>query len=156
MHRKKTSVSLMHARQMKKIVNASQNFSLLMFKHQDVVNEAFQGNASKEKYDFIEADNGCDKLFQGFNMLSPKRSKQDEEKLQQHTSLLNSVGNKMSVLKSAKIKEKVPNKFYLVGIGSTSSSWGFQNGAWRWRTHLVKSQAKHKGRQAKHHHVDSV
>ena len=30
------------------------------------------------------------------------------KKLHQHTSLLNSDGNKMSVLKSAKVKEKVP------------------------------------------------
>ena len=62
-HSKKTSLSLMHAGQMKRIVNASQNFALLMFKHQDVMNEAFQGDASNENSDFIEVANGCNKLF---------------------------------------------------------------------------------------------
>lgn len=81
-HRKKMSLSLMPARQMKRIVNASQNFALLIFKHQVVVNEAFQGNASNEKFDFIKVANGCNKLFQSSNMFPPKRSKQDEEKLQ--------------------------------------------------------------------------
>ena len=54
---------------MKRIVNASQKFSLLMFKHEDVVNEAFQGDASNENFDFIEVANGCDKMFQESNML---------------------------------------------------------------------------------------
>lgn len=48
---------------MKRIVNASQNFALLMFKHQDVVNEGFQGDASNENSDSIKVGNGCDKMF---------------------------------------------------------------------------------------------
>ena len=35
-HSKKMNSSLMHARQMKRIVNASQNFSLLMFNHEEI------------------------------------------------------------------------------------------------------------------------
>ena len=44
-HSKKMDLSLIHARKMKRIVNASQNFALLMFKHEDVMNEAFQSDA---------------------------------------------------------------------------------------------------------------
>lgn len=146
----------MHVGQMKRIMNASQNFTLLMFKHRDAVNQAFQGDASNEQFDFIEVANDCNKFFQGSNMLPPKRGKQDEEKLQQHTSLLNSDVNKIPMLKSAKVKEKVPKEFEKEGIGCTSSSWGFQNGAWKWQKHLVKSRAKYKARQAKHCHVDNV
>ena len=40
-HKKKMCLSLMHAGQMKRIVNASQKKNLLMFKHSDVLNEAF-------------------------------------------------------------------------------------------------------------------
>ena len=62
-HSKKMNLSLMHAGKMKRIVNASQNFSLLMFKHQDVMNEVFQGDASNENSEFIEVANFCDKMF---------------------------------------------------------------------------------------------
>lgn len=53
----------MHARQMKRIVNASENFALLLFKYKDVVNEAFQGDTSNVKSDFIDVGNGCDKMY---------------------------------------------------------------------------------------------
>ena len=71
----------MHAKQMKRIMNASQKFALLMIKHQDVVNEAFQGDSSNENYDLIEVYNGCDKMFQESNMLPFKKGKQDVVKL---------------------------------------------------------------------------
>ena len=41
-HKKKRSLSLIHAGEMKRIVNASQNLTLLMIKHRDVLNETFQ------------------------------------------------------------------------------------------------------------------
>ena len=62
-HSKETSLSLMHVGQMKRIVNSVQKHYLLMFKHEDVVNEAFQGDASNENYDFIKVANGCEKMF---------------------------------------------------------------------------------------------
>ena len=83
-HSKNMNSSLMHARQMKRIVNASQNYALLMFKHEDVVNEEFQGNASNENSDFIEVSNGYDNIFQESNVLHEKIGQQDLEKLQQH------------------------------------------------------------------------
>ena len=56
--------------------------ALLMFKHNVVVNEAFQGYESSFKYDCIEVSNSCDKMFQESNMFPPKRGKQHEVKLQ--------------------------------------------------------------------------
>ena len=53
------SLSLINAGKLKRTVNASQNSALLMFKHKDVVNEAFQGDASNVKYNFIDYDNWC-------------------------------------------------------------------------------------------------
>ena len=44
-HKKKTSLSLIHAGEMKRIVNASHNSTLLMIKHKDVLNKTFQKDA---------------------------------------------------------------------------------------------------------------
>ena len=72
-------------------------------------------------------------------MLPSKRGKQDEVKLQRHASLLNSDVNKMPMQESAKVKDKVPKRFYKEGIGFKVSSCGFDNllslkwdVAWRW------------------------
>ena len=92
----------MNVGKMKKIVNASQNFALLMFKHK-VVEEpkVFQGYESILKYNFIEVSNSCDKMFQESNMFPSKRGKQSEANLQQHASVLNVGVNKMPMLESA-------------------------------------------------------
>ena len=45
-HKKKRILSLIHAGEMKRIVNASQNLALLMFKHNEVLNETLQIDAS--------------------------------------------------------------------------------------------------------------
>ena len=60
-HRKKTGLSLMHASEMKRIVNESQNLILLMIKQRDVLNKNFQ------KYVYA-----CNELFQGSNRLPLK------------------------------------------------------------------------------------
>ena len=71
--------------------------------------------------------------------------------------------NKIPVVKDAKIKEQVPKQIDKEGIGFKIYSCGFHkvfslkwDVAWRWRSHLIKSQAKHKVRHAKHCHVNSV
>lgn len=53
---KKLNTSLVNVVQMKRIVNASQNFALLMIKYVDV-------NESSLKSDFIDVSNSCDKIF---------------------------------------------------------------------------------------------
>ena len=48
-------------------MNASQNLTLLMIKHRDVLNQAFQKGALNEKVDFIEVDYACNEMFQDSN-----------------------------------------------------------------------------------------
>ena len=115
---------------MKKIVNASQNLTLLMIKHRDVLNETFQKDTSNEQVDFIEFSYACNNMFQDSNKLPLKGGKQDVKDLQPSTLMLSSVGNKMSMQEREKVKEKVPNKFDKEGIGSTSTCFWFQKGTW--------------------------
>ena len=62
-HNKKTILSLIHAREMKRIVNASRNFTLLTIKHRDVLNQTFQKDASNEQFDFIKVAYACNDMF---------------------------------------------------------------------------------------------
>ena len=62
-HKNKTSLSLIHAREMKRIVNARQNLTLLMIKHRDVLNQNFQKYASNEKVDFTKVSYACNEIF---------------------------------------------------------------------------------------------
>ena len=64
MHKKKTILSLIHVGEMKIIVNESQNLNFLMIKHRDVLNEAFQKDASNEQVDFIKFSCACNEMFQ--------------------------------------------------------------------------------------------
>ena len=72
-HKKKSSFFLIHAGEMKRIVNASQNLALLMFKHSDVLNETFQNDASNDQDDFIEVYNVFNNMFHGSNIFPLKR-----------------------------------------------------------------------------------
>jgi len=76
-HCKKLNVSLMNVGQMKRLVNASHNFALLMIKHKYVEeSEAFQGCCVKIKHDLVRFVKTCDNMFQESDMLPPKRGKQ--------------------------------------------------------------------------------
>ena len=70
-HKNKTSLSLIHAREMKRIVNASHNLTLLMIKHRDVLNQTFQKDV-----------NACNEMFQDFDRFPLKGGKQDVKHLQ--------------------------------------------------------------------------
>ena len=85
---------------MKRIVNASQNLTLLMIKQREVLNQTFQKDAC-----------ACNEMFQDSNKLPLKGGKKYAKYLQQSTSVLSSVGNKMPVQERAKVKEKAPNQF---------------------------------------------
>ena len=52
-HRKKLDTSLVNAGQMKRLVNASQNLTLMMIKQREVLHNPFQTN-----------DDVCNELFQ--------------------------------------------------------------------------------------------
>ena len=47
-HNKKKILSLIHAGEMKRIVNASHNLTMLMIKHRDVLNQTFKKYASNK------------------------------------------------------------------------------------------------------------
>jgi hypothetical protein len=60
-HTKKRNLSLVNARQMKRLVNTSKNFVLLMIKPKDdIENEVFQGCDAKLKSDLYEVVNQYD------------------------------------------------------------------------------------------------
>ena len=64
-------------------------------------------------------------------MFPLKGGKQYVKYLQQSTSMLSSVGNKMPVKESAKVKEKATNKFEKEGMGSKSACFWFPKGTWK-------------------------
>jgi hypothetical protein len=63
-HTKKLDLSLVNAGKIKRQVNASKNFVLLMIKPKDnVEKEDFQGCDAKLKYDLYEVFNQYDEMF---------------------------------------------------------------------------------------------
>ena len=70
-HKKNTSLSLIHASEMKRIVNTSRNLTFLMIKQRDVLNQTFQ----KDDY-------ASNELFQDFNRLLLKEGEKDVKLLQ--------------------------------------------------------------------------
>jgi hypothetical protein len=83
-HTKKMNLSLVNVGQMKRLVNASKNFVLLMIKPKDdIENEAFQGCDAKLKSDLYEVVNQFDEMFKEPKGLPPKRGIQHEIQLQQ-------------------------------------------------------------------------
>ena len=62
----------------------------------------------------------------------------------------------MLVQESAKVKEKVTNKFDKEGMGSKNYCFWFPKSTWQWKIYLVKSRCKYKARLVMNHHGDSV
>ena len=80
--RKKMNLSLVSVGQIKRLVNASKNFVLLMSKPKDVIeSEAFQGYDSKLTHNLVEIFKTYDKMFQEAEGLPPKRGIQHEIQL---------------------------------------------------------------------------
>ena len=77
---------------MKRLVNASQNLTLMMIKQREVLHNPFHAN--------IDVYN---ELFQFESMLSLK---EDDKQLQKSTLVLNGAKNKVSVQEVAKVKER--------------------------------------------------
>jgi hypothetical protein len=107
-HTKKMNLSLVNVGQMKRLVNASNNFVLLMIKPKDdIENEVFQGCDAKLKSDIYEVVNQYDEMFQEPEGLPPKRCIQHEIQLQQDCPLPNIGMYRMSVMENAKIKKQI-------------------------------------------------
>jgi len=65
--------SLVNAWQMKRLVNSSKNFVILMIKPKnDVDNEAFKGYDSNLKFELVDVVNQYDEMFQEPKGLPPK------------------------------------------------------------------------------------
>jgi hypothetical protein len=81
-HAKKINLSLVNVGQMKRLINTSKNFVLLMIKHRDnVEKEYFQGCDAKFKFDLYEVVNQYDEMFQKPKGFPPKRGIQHEIQL---------------------------------------------------------------------------
>jgi hypothetical protein len=107
-HTKKMNLSLINAGKMKRLVNASKNFVLLMIKpKEDIETEAFQGCDTKLKSDLYEVVNQYDEMFKEPKGLPPKRGIQHEIQLQQDCPLPNIGMYRMSVMENAKIKKQI-------------------------------------------------
>jgi hypothetical protein len=107
-HTKKMNLSLVNAGQIKRLVNDSKNFVLLMIKPKDdIENEVFQGCDAKLKYDLYEVVNEYDEMFQEPKGLPPKRGIKHEIQLQQVCPLPNIGMYRMLVMESAEIKKQI-------------------------------------------------
>jgi hypothetical protein len=94
--------------QMKRLVNASKYFVLLIIKPKDnVEKEAFQGCDANLKSDLYEVINQYDEMFQEPKGLPPKRGIQHEIQLQQDCPLPNIGMYRMSVMENAEIKKQI-------------------------------------------------
>jgi hypothetical protein len=107
-HTKKMNLSLVNVEQMKRLVNASKNFVLLMIKPKDdIENKVFQGCDAKLKSDLYEVVNQYDEMFHEPKGLPPKRGIQHEIQLQQDCPLPNIGMYRMSVMENAEIKKQI-------------------------------------------------
>jgi hypothetical protein len=87
---------------MKRLINASNNFVLLMIKpKENVAKEDFQGCDSNLKYDLDEVVNQYDEMFQEPKGLPPKMDIQHEIQLQQYCPLPNIGMYMMSVMENS-------------------------------------------------------
>jgi hypothetical protein len=107
-HTKKMNLSLVNVGQMKKLVNSSKNFVLLMIKpKEDIENEEFKGCDTKLKYDIYQIVNQYDEMFKEPKGLPLKRGVQHEIQLQQECPLPNIGMYRMSVMENAEIKKQI-------------------------------------------------
>ena len=109
-HRKKTNIAMVNVGQVKRLVNSSKNFFLLIIKPKaDVNHESFEDCDPKLKlylYDVVYAHH---EMFQEPTGLPPKREIQHEIQLQQDCPLPNIDMYRMSIMDNAEIKRKIKN-----------------------------------------------
>ena len=138
-HTKKMNLSIINAGQMKRLVNASQNFVLLMIKpKKDVENEAFDGCDSKLKSSLFEVVNQYEDMFKEPKGLPPKRGVQHEIQLQQDCPLPNIGMYRLSVMENTEIKKQIQELLDKGVIEPSSSPCGSlivlvpkKDGTWR-------------------------
>ena len=93
---------------MKRIVNSSKQFLLMIVRSKDIDKpDAFQGCNPKQKADLVKFVSDYDILFQEPKGLPPKREIEHEIYLQQDAPLPNVGMYRLSVLENAEIKKQV-------------------------------------------------
>jgi hypothetical protein len=138
-HTKKMNLSLINAGHVKRLVNASKNFVLLMIKPKDdIENKSFQGCDTKLKSDLYEVVAQYDEIFKEPKGLPSKRGVQHEIQLQQDSPLPNIGMYKMSVMENAEIKKQIQELLDKGVIVPSSSPCGYpivlvpkKDGTWR-------------------------
>lgn len=121
-HRKKLNLSPINGGEVKRLVNDSKNFVLLMIKPMNDINtETFQGCDSRLKSELVDVVNQYDEMFREPKGFPPKRGIQHEMQLQQDSPLPNIGMYRMSVMESQEIKNKI-QEFLDKGIIRPSSS----------------------------------
>lgn len=107
-HNKKTNLSLVNAGKMKRLVNSSNNFMLLMIKpRNDIDYEAFDGCNSNLKSNLVDVVNEFDEMFHESKGLIHKRGIEPKLQLQQKCLLPNIRMYRMSVMESIEIKTQI-------------------------------------------------
>jgi hypothetical protein len=107
-HKLKDNYSLINSGQMKRIVNSSKQFLLMVVKAKDPEkSNAFEGCDSKQKADLVKVVSEYDVLFQEPKGLPPKREIVHDIYLQQDAPLPNIGMYRLSALENAEIKKQV-------------------------------------------------
>jgi hypothetical protein len=105
-HRLKTNLSLVITGKMKRIVNASKDFVLMIVKEKDMDKyDAFKGCDPEHKDELVKVISNYDEIFQEPTGLPPKREIQHEIQLQQDAPLPNIGMYRLSLLENAEIKK---------------------------------------------------
>ena len=107
-HRKKENIAMVNVGPVKRLVNSSKSFVILMVKPKvDVNHESFENCDSKLKsylYDVVDAHH---QIFQESTGLPPKREIQHEIHLHPDCPLPNIGMYRMSIMENAEIKRKI-------------------------------------------------
>ena len=107
-HRKKTNIAMVNAGQVKRLVNSSKNFVLLMIKPKvDVNHESFDNCDPKLKSDLYDVVDVYHAMFQEPTGLPPKREIQHEIHLHPDCPLPNIGMYRMSIMENAEIKKQI-------------------------------------------------
>ena len=107
-HRKKANIAMVNAGQVKRLVNSSKSFVLLMIKTKvDVNHESFENFDFKLKSDLYDVVDAHHEMFQVPTGLPPKREVQHEIHLHPDCPLPNIGMYRMSIMENVEIKKKI-------------------------------------------------
>jgi hypothetical protein len=107
-HKIKTNLDLINVSQMKRLINSSKKYILMIVKEQPKDKyDAFQGCDSQFKDKLVEIVDSYKELFKEPKILPPKREIQHEIQLQSDAPLPNIGMYRMSVIENEEIKKQI-------------------------------------------------